>query len=107
LHQKELDLERVRKEIQALLTVIPLLGDDPPSSDVLQEVPLALAQHTRILSRMISLNGNSTTLSSGIWECLSPKSGNSLLPTAEVPNDLWLCDDTPFSVHYISHARVM
>ena len=41
LREKEQDLERVRKEVQALLTVIPLLADDPPSSDVMNEVPLA------------------------------------------------------------------
>ncbi len=41
LRQKDLDLVRVRKEIQALLTVIPLLVDDPPFSDVMNEVPLA------------------------------------------------------------------
>ena len=41
LRQKDLDLERVRKEIQALLTVIPLLADDPPTSDVVHEVLLA------------------------------------------------------------------
>jgi hypothetical protein len=41
LRQKDLDLERVRKEVQALLTVIPLLADDPPFSDVMKEVPLA------------------------------------------------------------------
>ena len=41
LRQKDLDLERVRKEIQALLTVIPLLADDPTSSDVMHEVLLA------------------------------------------------------------------
>jgi hypothetical protein len=41
LCQKDLDLKRVRKEIQALLTVIPLLADDPPCSDVMNEVPLA------------------------------------------------------------------
>jgi hypothetical protein len=34
LRQKDLDIERVRKEIQALLTVIPLLADDQPSCDV-------------------------------------------------------------------------
>jgi len=33
LRQKEQDVERVRREIQALLTVIPLLVDDQPSSD--------------------------------------------------------------------------
>jgi hypothetical protein len=32
MHEKEQDLERVRKEVQALLTVIPLLADDQPSS---------------------------------------------------------------------------
>ena len=33
LCQKEHDVERIRLEIQALLTVIPLLADDQPSSD--------------------------------------------------------------------------
>ena len=33
LRQIEKDVERVRREIQALLTVIPLLTDDQPSSD--------------------------------------------------------------------------
>ena len=33
LRQKEQDVERVRREIQALLTVIPLLMDDRPSAD--------------------------------------------------------------------------
>jgi len=41
LREKDLDLARVRKEIQALLTVIPLLADDQPSSDVMNQVPLA------------------------------------------------------------------
>lgn len=31
LREKEQDVERVRKEIQALRTVIPLLADDQPS----------------------------------------------------------------------------
>ena len=44
LRQKDLDLERVRKEIQALLTVIPLLADDPTSSEVMHEVQSALSQ---------------------------------------------------------------
>jgi hypothetical protein len=33
LCQKEHEVERVRREIRALLTVIPLLGDDQTSSD--------------------------------------------------------------------------
>ena len=33
LRQKEQDVERVRREIQKLLTVIPLLADDLPSPD--------------------------------------------------------------------------
>ena len=33
LRQKELDVERVRREIQALLMVIPLIAGDQPSSD--------------------------------------------------------------------------
>jgi hypothetical protein len=41
LRQKDLDLKRVRREIQALLTVIPLLVDDSPTSDVVHEVLLA------------------------------------------------------------------
>lgn len=36
LGQKEQDLERVRREIQALLTVIPLLLDDQPSADAFE-----------------------------------------------------------------------
>ena len=41
LREKEQDLARVRREIQAVLTVIPLLVDDPPTSDVVPEVLLA------------------------------------------------------------------
>jgi hypothetical protein len=41
LRRKDLDLERVRREIQALLTVIPLLVDDSPTSDVVNDVALA------------------------------------------------------------------
>jgi hypothetical protein len=33
LHQKEQEIARVRKEIAALLTVIPLLGDSRNTSD--------------------------------------------------------------------------
>jgi hypothetical protein len=33
LYQKEQDIVRVRVEIQALLTVLPLLADEEPSSD--------------------------------------------------------------------------
>jgi hypothetical protein len=36
LHQKEQDLEKVRKEILALLTVIPLLTGDEPNFDIVQ-----------------------------------------------------------------------
>jgi hypothetical protein len=42
LREKEQDVERVRKEIQALLIVIPLLADDRPSApnadDVMNEL---------------------------------------------------------------------
>lgn len=38
LRQKEQDVERVRREIQALLTVIPLLADDQSSSDELMDL---------------------------------------------------------------------
>lgn len=45
LLQKEQDLERVRREIQALLTVVLLLADDQPVSDeVTQLVRLASAR---------------------------------------------------------------
>jgi hypothetical protein len=33
LRQKELDLERTRKEIEALRSVIPLLSEEPERSD--------------------------------------------------------------------------
>jgi hypothetical protein len=33
LREKQLDVERVRQEVQALLVVIPLLADEQPSSD--------------------------------------------------------------------------
>ena len=35
LRQREKDVERVREEIQALLTVIPLLADDEPADVVM------------------------------------------------------------------------
>jgi len=44
LREKEQDLARVRREIQAVLTVIPLLVDDPPCSDVMHEVQSALSR---------------------------------------------------------------
>ena len=44
LREKEQDLARVRREIQAVLTVIPLLVDDPPTSDVVHEVLLACSR---------------------------------------------------------------
>ena len=43
LREKEQDLARVRREIQAVLTVIPLLADDPPSPDVVHEVLLSFS----------------------------------------------------------------
>jgi len=46
LREKEQDLARVRREIQAVLTVIPLLVDDPPTCDVVHEVLLASSQST-------------------------------------------------------------
>jgi len=36
LRQREQDIKRVRKEIQSLLLVIPLLADDEPSCDIMQ-----------------------------------------------------------------------
>ena len=45
LREKEQDVERVRKEIQALLTVIPLLADDQPSADsVMHELLVAVSR---------------------------------------------------------------
>ena len=48
LREKEHDVERVRKEIQALLTVIPLLADDQPSAanadNVMQELLVAVSR---------------------------------------------------------------
>jgi hypothetical protein len=44
LAQKEKDLERVRREVQALLTAIPLLADDPVSEDVLSMLGSSLAE---------------------------------------------------------------
>jgi uncharacterized protein YhaN len=45
LREKEQNVERVRKEIQALLTVIPLLAYDQRSpDDVMHELLLAVSQ---------------------------------------------------------------
>jgi hypothetical protein len=44
LREKEQDLERLRKEIQAPLTVIPLIADDAPRFDVMHELLLALSR---------------------------------------------------------------
>jgi hypothetical protein len=40
LRAKERDLDRVRKEVQLLRAVIPLLADEQPSADGMQEVSL-------------------------------------------------------------------
>ena len=45
LREKEQDVERVRKEIQALLTVIPLLADNQLSADnVMHELLVAVSR---------------------------------------------------------------
>lgn len=45
LSEKEKDLERVRCEVRALLTAIPLLADDDPvSEDVLSQLGSSLAE---------------------------------------------------------------
>ena len=46
LREKEQDLARVRREIQAVLTVIPLLVDDQSSTDVMNEALLAFSPDT-------------------------------------------------------------
>jgi hypothetical protein len=52
LYQKAQDLERVRREVDALLSVIPLLAEDESSPDTVYEMLLA--------SRVIANNGNNT-----------------------------------------------
>jgi hypothetical protein len=48
LREKEQDVERVRKEIHALRTVIPLLADDQPSAanadNVMRELLVAVSR---------------------------------------------------------------
>lgn len=45
LCQKEKDVERVRREIRALLTVIPLVADDDPvPEDVMSLLGVSLAE---------------------------------------------------------------
>ena len=41
LSQKEQEVKRVRQEVQALLVVIPLLANDQPASDIVQQ-PLSV-----------------------------------------------------------------
>lgn len=50
LHQKEQDVERVRKEIQSLLRVIPLLADDQPSLDIMRR-QLSLGSSRTVVER--------------------------------------------------------
>lgn len=38
LRQKEEDVRRIRREIQSLLTVIPLLADEQPSPDIMRQL---------------------------------------------------------------------
>jgi len=75
LREKERDLARVRREIQAVLTVIPLLADDQPSSDVVHEVLLAFFPNTSGSSGRGS-NWRSTFASSGTCDCSNPRSGD-------------------------------
>jgi hypothetical protein len=51
LRQKEEDLERVRREIQALLTVIPLLDDQPSGDDLVFLMRLASSRMVEEPSR--------------------------------------------------------
>jgi hypothetical protein len=45
LYQREMDLERVRREIEALRAVIPLLGEETPSVQaVTDRFPLTSAE---------------------------------------------------------------
>jgi hypothetical protein len=50
LRQKEQDMERVRREIQDLRTVIPLLADDQPASDSVMH-PVGLASALTVAER--------------------------------------------------------
>jgi hypothetical protein len=53
LRQKELDIVRVRREMQALLTVIPLLADDLPASEPASK-PASKEEDERNLLGMVS-----------------------------------------------------
>lgn len=44
LREKEREVDRVREEVQALRTVIPLLADDRPPSDVVHELQIACSR---------------------------------------------------------------
>jgi len=44
LPEKEQDVERVRKEIQALLAVIPLLAENQPSADNIMHKLVAVSR---------------------------------------------------------------
>ena len=52
LRQKEQDIARVRREMQALLAVIPLLADDLPAS----ELPASEEDERNLLSMVSALS---------------------------------------------------
>ena len=76
LCQKERDVERLRREIRALLTVIPLLADDQSSSDDVMHL-LRLASSRTVAEPYGDGMADLETyyLSSGSCECLSVGEG--------------------------------
>jgi hypothetical protein len=76
LREKEQDLERVHEEIQALLTVIPLLADEQPSSDVMHELLLAFPRTPVDPANNDMAQLELITPSSGTCECPSAQSGD-------------------------------
>ena len=67
LSQKEHDVERVRREIRALLTVIPLLAADQPSSDDVMHLLLLASSRTV---------ANPPVMVWLIWKPITPSSGS-------------------------------
>ena len=76
LRQKEQDVERIRREIQELLTVIPLLADAPPApDDVRHYYTWPLLERSWNLPTMVWLIWKPITPSSGTCDFLSVREG--------------------------------